>query len=158
MLNIGGGFPVKYTAAVHSIADIAGVVNKAITRNFPRDIELVAEPGRYLVAEAGILVTTVIAKAQRKGQKWLYLDAGVFNSLMESLGGTSYPFLVQSNAPVSKWALAGPSCDGFDVICREVELPELETGDKVYIASAGAYTTAYASQFNGFPIPKTYFI
>ena len=157
MLNIGGGFPVRYTTPVHSIADIAQVVKDALRRNLPADIEVIAEPGRYLVAEAGILVATVIAKAVRNGQKWLYLDAGVFNSLMESLGGTRYPLAVQRNAPLSKWVIAGPSCDGFDVVCREVELPELEMGDKLYIMSAGAYTTAYASEFNGFPLPKTYF-
>jgi ornithine decarboxylase len=158
MLNIGGGFPVRYTTPVHSIADIAKVVKDALRKNLPQDIEIVAEPGRYLVAEAGILVATVIAKAVRKGQKWLYLDAGVFNSLMESLGGIRYHLAVQRNAPPSKWVVAGPSCDGLDVICKEVELPELEVGDKVYIMSAGAYTTAYASEFNGFPIPRTYFI
>ncbi len=158
MLNIGGGFPARYTRPVHSIADIAKVVKDALRKNLPQDIEIVAEPGRYLVAEAGILVATVIAKAVRKGQKWLYLDAGVFNSFMESLGGIRYHLAVQRNAPLSKWVVAGPTCDGLDVICKEVELPELEMGDKVYIMSAGAYTTAYASEFNGFPIPKTYFI
>ncbi|MCL0098895.1 hypothetical protein M1O16_03495 [Dehalococcoidia bacterium] len=62
------------------------------------------------------------------------------------------------DGPVRKWVVAGPSCDSFDVISKEVDLPELQIGDKVYILSAGAYTTAYASRFNGFPIPKTYFV
>jgi ornithine decarboxylase len=56
---------------------------------------------------------------------------------------------------VSQYVLAGPSCDGFDVVSPQVELPDLEIGDRVYIMSAGAYTTAYASNFNGFPVPET---
>ncbi len=59
--------------------------------------------------------------------------------------------------PTRKWVVAGPSCDSFDVISDDIDLPEMEIGDRVYILSAGAYTIAYASRFNGFPIPKTYF-
>jgi len=65
---------------------------------------------------------------------------------------------VARNGPRSRWVLAGPSCDSFDVIATDVELAEPEIGDKVYIMSAGAYTTVYASNFNGFCIPKTYFL
>ena len=123
-------------------------------------------PGRALLGEAGTLVTTVIAKAARDGGKWLYLNVGVFNGLMETIGGIKYPLATAENHPktsegkdkIDKWTLAGPSCDSFDVISTEVELPEMDIGDKIYIMSAGAYTTAYASQFDGFPIPRTYFV
>ena len=71
---------------------------------------------------------------------------------MESIGGIRYPMAVARNGPGSRWVLAGPSCDSFDVISTEVELTEPEIGDKVYIMSAGAYTTAYASNFNVFCI------
>ncbi len=158
LLNIGGGFPIKYTKPVPSLTEIAQVIRDSIAKTFPEDIELVTAPGRALVGEAGTLVATVIAKAARNEQKWLYLDVGVFNGLMETIGGIKYPFFLTKGKKLSKWVLAGPSCDSFDVISNEVELPELEVGDRVYIMSTGAYTTAYASQFDGFPIPKIHLI
>jgi ornithine decarboxylase len=157
MLNIGGGFPIKYINPAPSIGQIAKVVTDTIERMFPRDIEVFIEPGRALVGEAGILVASVIGKGTRNGERWLYLDVGVFNGLMESVGGIQYP-VVGRDGKRNKWVVAGPSCDSFDVISNEVELVEPEIGDKVYIMSAGAYTTAYASNFNGFCIPKTYFL
>jgi len=158
LLNIGGGFPIKYIKSVPSIAEIAQVIRDSLAENFPKDIELVVAPGRALVGEAGTLVATVIAKAARNEEKWLYLDVGVFNGLMETVGGIKYPMVTKKGSKTSKWVLAGPSCDSFDIISTEAELPELEVGDKVYIKSAGAYTTAYASQFDGFLIPKVHFI
>ena len=166
LLNIGGGFPVEYTKPVPSVAEIADVVMRSMGNNFPIDIELVVTPGRALVGEAGTLVTTVIAKAARDGRKWLYLDVGVFNGLMETVGGIKYHLATAkqdlnasaSNDGISKWTLAGPSCDSFDVISNEVELPDMDIGERIYIMSAGAYTTAYASQFDGFPIPTTHFV
>jgi ornithine decarboxylase len=155
ILNIGGGFPIEYTKSVPSIREIAPLVQNTIRRLFSKDLEIIVEPGRALVGEAGILVGSVIGKAMREGGKWLYLDVGVFNGLMETIGGIKYPLMVAKDGEVGKWVLAGPSCDSFDVISSEEELPELEIGDRVYIMSAGAYTTAYASRFNGFPIPKT---
>ena len=75
---------------------------------------------------------------------------------MESIGGIEYSMVTEKPGPTRKWIVAGPSCDGFDVISEDTQLPDLEVGDKVYILSAGAYTTVYASEFNGFPIPETY--
>jgi len=158
MLNIGGGFPIKYVNNVPPIVQIAKAVRHTIEKMFPKNIEIFVEPGRALVGEAGILVASVIGKGTRNGEKWLYLDVGVFNGLMESIGGIRYPVALARNGLKSKWVLAGPSCDSFDVISNEVELTEPDIGDKVYIMSAGAYTTAYASNFNGFCIPKTYFV
>lgn len=159
MLNIGGGFPIKYIDPVPSIAQIANVVRDKIEMMFPEDVEIFVEPGRILVGEAGILVATIIGKGTRNGQKWLYLDVGIFNGLMESIGGIRYPITVaRDGRPRSRWAVAGPSCDSFDIISTEVELEEPEVGDKVYIMSAGAYTTAYASNFNGCAMPKTYLV
>lgn len=156
MLNIGGGFPVEYVDFIPSVNQIATAVNKSLKTEFPNGIDIFTEPGRTFVGEAGILVSTVIAKAKRNGENWLYLDVGVFNGLMESIGGIEYSMYPEKTGPLQKWVVAGPSCDSMDVISNEIRLPEPEVGDKIYIASAGAYTTAYASRFNGFPIPKTY--
>lgn len=157
MLNLGGGFPIEYTATIPSVDRVAATIRKTVTDAFPKGVEIFIEPGRALVGEAGTLVSSVIAKAKRNGEDWLYLDVGVFNGLMESIGGIEYSMIPQRDGPRRRWTVAGPSCDSVDVISEEVDLPELEIGDHVYISSAGAYTTAYASEFNGFPIPRTYF-
>jgi ornithine decarboxylase len=159
-INIGGGFPCRYTERVPSIREIIQAVKKSLKANFShaQDIEIIAEPGRALVGEAGILVTTVIGQATRAGQDWLYLDAGVFNGLMEVMGGIKYQFIKANSGAVKCWVLAGPSCDSMDIIVERVELPEPEIGDRLYIIPAGAYTTAYASNFDGFHIPEIHII
>jgi len=157
-LNIGGGFPALYTRPVPSVAQIAAVVRESVARAFPDGIGLIVVPGRGLVGEAGVLVASVVAKAVRDGEGWLYLDVGVFNGLFESVGGIRYTMVADGSGPARQWVLAGPSCDDFDVVCKEAELPDLEVGDRVCILSAGAYTSAYASEFDGFPIPRTHFV
>lgn len=157
MLNVGGGFPIKYRNNSLSIGDITKRVREAIDELFPEDMEVFVEPGRVLVGEAGILVATVIGKAVRNGEKWLYLDVGVFNGLMESVGGIEYRLTSSKGGTLERWVLAGPSCDSLDVVQNDVLLPELDVGDNVYILSAGAYTTAYASRFDGATIPQIIF-
>lgn len=158
VLNIGGGYPVRYTKDVMEIEDIEERINSSIRSRFSEDIEVHIEPGRSVVGEAGTFVASVIGKASRRDENWLYLDVGVFNGLMESVGGIKYRFLVDSRNEVKKWTVAGPSCDSFDVIDRDVDLPEPHVGDTVLILSCGAYTVSYASEFNGFPVPKTILI
>lgn len=158
MLNVGGGFPATYLKPVPSVAEIARVIHESVAAFFPKNIEISIAPGRGLVGEAGVLAATVMAKATRDSEQWLYLDVGVFNGLMEAVGGIKYRVVPSRTGPTRKWVLSGPTCDSFDVISNEVELPDLDVGDRVYITSAGAYTTAYASEFDGFPIPKIHFL
>jgi ornithine decarboxylase len=158
MLNVGGGFPATYLKPVPSVAEIARVIQQSVAALFPKDVEISLAPGRGLVGEAGVLAATVMAKAARDSENWLYLDVGVFNGLMEAVGGIKYRVVPSRTGPTRKWVLSGPTCDSFDVISNEVELPDLDVGDRVYIMSAGAYTTAYASEFDGFPIPAIHFL
>ncbi len=158
LLNIGGGYPIRYTREVVDIQAIEEMIDGLIFRKFPEDVEIHIEPGRAVVGDAGVMVTSVIGKARRADEDWLYLDIGVFNGLMESIGGIKYNYVVGSRARTRRWTVAGPSCDSFDVIDRDVELPEPAIGDRMLILSSGAYTVSYASEFNGFPIPKTILI
>ena len=158
MLNIGGGFPIKYLESPQTIDVSANYVNDTIGRLFPPNISIFIEPGRVLMGEAGVIASTVIGKAIRSGEKWLYLDVGVFNGLMETIGDIKYPMISTKEGKLHKWVVAGPSCDSVDIIQSDVMLPELDVGDRVYILSAGAYTTAYASRFDGTAIPNTYVI
>lgn len=155
ILNIGGGYPIFYTKKVIDIEAIEKRVNNAIKQKFSQDMEIFIEPGRAVVGDAGIFVATIVGKAKRGDENWLYIDVGVFNGLMESIGGIKYKYIVGSRAEPKKWTIAGPSCDSFDVIDHNVELPEPEIGNLILILSTGAYTVSYASEFNGFPIPKT---
>lgn len=158
VLNIGGGYPIRYTKNVVDVSAIDRNVNSLIYERFPRHTRVFIEPGRAVVGEAGIFVTRVIGKAKRGDEDWLYIDAGVFNGLMESIGGIKYSYIVQGSKEKRKWTLAGPSCDSFDVIDRGIILPEPAIGDIVLILSSGAYTISYASEFNGFSVPKTILI
>ncbi len=161
LLNIGGGYPINYTKNVVGIEAIERNINTLIYERFPEDIDIFIEPGRAVVGDAGIFVSTVIGKAKREDEEWLYIDVGVFNGLMESVGGIKYSYIVESNKQVRSrklWTMAGPSCDSFDVIDKNVLLPEPEVGNLILILSSGAYTISYASEFNGFSIPRTILI
>ena len=154
-LNMGGGIPVRYTTEVLRIEDIAYYVKGLLRKYFPTPpYELQIEPGRGVVGDQGVLVTTVIGKAKRGDENWLYVDTGVFNGLAEAIGGIRYPVFVEREGELKEWVIGGVSCDSLDVIARRVYLPEPEVGDRLYILSAGAYTTVYASEFNGFPKPE----
>jgi ornithine decarboxylase len=161
LLNIGGGYPIRYTKNVIGIEAIEKNVNNLIFERFPEDIEIHIEPGRAVVGDAGIFVTTVIGKARRGDEDWVYLDVGVFNGLMESVGGIKYSYIVESSGHSrykKQWTVAGPSCDSFDVIDKNVILPEPRVGSLILVLSSGAYTVSYASEFNGFSIPRTILI
>ncbi len=158
MLNVGGGYPIRYTKDVVDIETIEQKINSILWQKFPEDMEIFLEPGRAVVGDAGVFVATVIGKANRGDENWLYIDVGVFGGLMESIGGIKYNYVVDSRNDPKKWTIAGPSCDSFDVIDRNVELPEPEVGSRILIPSSGAYTTSYASEFNGFSVPKTILI
>ncbi len=158
LLNIGGGYPIHYTKDVVEIETIERRIDRRIRSIFPPETRILLEPGRAVVGDAGLFVTSVIGKANRISENWMYLDVGVFNGLMESVGGIRYSYLSESTGPLRKWTIAGPSCDSFDVIDHEVELPEPEVGDHLIILGCGAYTTCYASEFNGFSIPETILI
>ena len=159
MLNIGGGIPIRYLRESLRPEDIGYYVKGLLRKYFPTSpSELQMEPGRGIVGDQGILVASVIGKARRGGENWLYVDTGVFNGIAEALGGIRYPVFVEREGELKEWTLAGVSCDSMDVIAKRIYLPEPEVGDRLYFLSAGAYTTVYASNFNGFPPPKVVFV
>ena len=159
VLNIGGGYPVKYTKNVVDIEEIEKNIDGLIRELFPSGIDVFIEPGRGVVGDAGVYACQVIGKSKRGDENWLHIDVGVFNGLMESIGGIKYCYITEDAGGSKKnWTIAGPSCDGFDVIDRNVMLQEPEIGSVVLILSCGAYTISYASEFNGFAIPKTLMI
>ncbi len=153
LLNLGGGYPVRHVKPMPSIETIAEVINAALA-DLPSQVKVIAEPGRYLVSDAGYFVCRVIGTATRAGKRWMYWDAGVFGGVIETTEGLHYQMKTDRSGPMVPWSVGGPTCDSVDVMMRDQLLPaDLVEGDFIYLRNAGAYTTAYASQFNGFPLP-----
>jgi ornithine decarboxylase len=154
LLNLGGGYPVRHVKPIPSIETIGQVVNEAL-KAFPEDVRIIAEPGRYLVSDAGYFVCRVLGTASRGGKRWMHWDAGMFGGVIETTEGLKYKIRTDRSGPDTPWTVGGPTCDSVDVILRDEPLPsDLQEGDFIYIRNAGAYTTAYASNFNGFPLPE----
>jgi len=154
LLNIGGGYPVRHVRPIPSIEVIGQVVNEGL-KAFPEDVRVIAEPGRYLVSDSGYFVCRVLGTATRAGKRWMHWDAGLFGGVIEASEGLRYRIRTDRSGPDSVWTVGGPTCDSVDIVMRDEPLPsDLQEGDFVYIRNAGAYTTAYASQFNGFPLPE----
>ena len=168
MVNIGGGFPAQYRGAISPVEMYAGAVTTALTRHFGNHLpEVIVEPGRSLVGDAGMIQSEVVLisdKGDGDGRRWVYLDAGKFNGLAETMDESiKYRIEVpgRSGAP-SPVIIAGPTCDSADILYEKTEyhLPrDIQVGDRVSILSTGAYTSSYASVgFNGFPPIRTYCI
>jgi ornithine decarboxylase len=163
-LDLGGGFPARYETTSPNLSAVADAITAALTEYLPYPVTtIVIEPGRGLVADAGIMVATIIGTATRGATNWLHLDVGAFNGMMESLetgNQLRYPVTDSKSSPITKpYHLTGPTCDSQDTLLLDVDLSEdLATGDRIYIHTAGAYTTCYASTFNGFDLPQTHYI
>ena len=154
MLSVGGGQPVHHLRPIPTVEAIGRRITQTVADLFGPEAPLITvEPGRALVGEAGTLVTSVIGRARRGADTWVYLDAGVFNAMMETIEGFRYELQTERGGPRHPVTVAGPSCDSVDTLFTVEPLPELEVGDRVYVMNAGAYTLSYASSFNGFEPP-----
>jgi ornithine decarboxylase len=159
-LNIGGGFPARYIDPVQPIECYAAAIERAIDSAFGRvRPQLILEPGRYLVADAGVIQAEVVLisrKSRNDSTRWVYIDCGKFGGLAETLDeAIKYRLRVaKRSGALTRVILAGPTCDSADILYERTDcrLPaDLEEGDRVDILSAGAYTHTYASVgFNGF--------
>jgi len=155
ILDIGGGFPVKYNSKVKSFKTLARKLNTEFDRLFPKDIEILAEPGRFMVANAATLVTKIIGKAIRDDKTCYYLDDGVYHTFSGIVfDHCTYPLKAFKEGELKVCAVFGPTCDAFDTISVAEELPELEIGDLLYAENIGAYSIASSTYFNGFPPAK----
>ncbi len=162
LLDLGGGFPAQLSVHCPPLESYARHIRQALETAFVgRTPQLALEPGRGIVADAGVLTSTVLGVAWRGGRRWVYLDAGVFTGLVETLDeairyrlSTSRDRAGGRRGPA---VLAGPTCDSADVMYERtpVDLPlDVSEGDLVRFHSAGAYTSCYTTSFNGFdPLP-----
>jgi len=167
MVNLGGGFPVRYRDEVPGIDAFATAIMGAMTQAFGNDLpEMLIEPGRFIVGDAGVVSAEVVLVSRRGKDdpvRWVYLDIGRFGGLAETEGeAIKYRIATpHDGGPTGPVAVAGPTCDGADVLYQRsnYRLPTaLAGGDRVELLATGAYVTTYASQrFNGFaPLAEHY--
>ena len=155
LIDIGGGFPAPYDATVKPFQDLAKVINTEIDRLFPKDIQILAEPGRFMVATAGTSVSRVVGKAVRDGKPCYYINDGVYHTYSGILfDHLHYPIKAFKKGPTQLSAVFGPTCDALDVVSMAENLPALERGDLVYSENIGAYSAASSTYFNGIPPAK----
>lgn len=168
MINMGGGFPANYISRTNDLKTYAEEITRFLMEDFGEDEmpEVILEPGRSLVANAGLLVSEVvlISRKDRTGlHRWIYQDAGKFGGLIETMDESiKYPLYVEKKGEAESCIIAGPTCDSADILYEnyKYELPlNLAMGDRIYWFSTGAYTTTYSAiEFNGFPPLKSFCI
>src|SRR3989454_7083743 len=155
ILDIGGGFPAHYNRHVKPFSVLAKKINAEIERLFPRDIQILAEPGRFLVATAATAVARIIGKNVRDGKRCYYIDDSAFHTFSGLIfDHCQYHLSAFRKGKTEICAIFGQTCDALDTISLSEELPELEIEDLVYSKNIGAYSSASATWFNGFPPAK----
>ena len=168
MIDMGGGFPASYIEPTNDLSVYASEITRFLTEDFGNELpEIILEPGRSLVGDSGILTSEVILASRKNNTaltRWVYIDAGKFNGLVETMDECiKYPVITTKDGDKEgEVIIAGPTCDSMDVMYEttKYKLPiTLKQGDKIYWLSTGAYTSTYASvAFNGFPPIKTYYM
>ena len=147
-MNMGGGFPADYLVKSNPLSIYAEEINFYVKAYFGDSAPVIyLEPGRGLVGEAGVLVSEVVLiskKSKTDRKRWVYTDVGVFNGLMETIDESiKYPIYTEKTGEEGDVVLAGPTCDSLDILYEDFQyqLPlSLESGDRLYWLSTGAYT------------------
>lgn len=170
LLDIGGGYPGHKGTSIDKFAD---VINKALDEYFNTDaVHVIAEPGRFYVASAFTLATSIHSKRSVRGDEnsstsntvthnMYYINDGVYGSfnclLYDHRHVTPLP-LKRGCGKLIPSSIWGPTCDGLDKVVEDVMLHDMEIGDWVLFENMGAYTLPVASPFNGFPVPKVHIV
>ena len=178
MINLAGGIPIQHRKKIPTIKAISKAIHVYVEKNFSPIPKMMIEQGRGMVGDCGIMIAQVVSKREFKGETWLYLDIGVFTGMMETICDFDYELLTEKdlkNKGLSnssnengqngnsakpekeEYVIAGPTCDGVDVMFKKKKITKVEVGDRVYIINAGAYTLSYAALFNGYKLPMVYY-
>jgi ornithine decarboxylase len=155
ILDIGGGFPAPYNKHVQPFSILARKINSEIDRLFPKEIQILAEPGRFLVATAAWAVSRIIGKAVRDGKPCYYIDDSVYHTFSGIIfDHCQYHLKAFKPGKTEVCAVFGQTCDALDTISLSEQLPEMNIDDLVFSENIGAYSNASATWFNGFPPAK----
>lgn len=172
VLDIGGGFPGDDDDEVFfGFEQVAIAISKKVDETFSKDVRVIAEPGRYLVAASCTLVTKVHAIREQKEDEendqsetnyFYYINDGVygsFNNLIYDHAQLNPTFLKDtSDLTLYRSTVFGPSCDGLDTLLKNYPLPKLDLDEFIYWRNMGAYTICASASFNGFPVPDVHYI
>ncbi|GAD63173.1 type III PLP-dependent enzyme [Aquipseudomonas alcaligenes] len=167
MINMGGGFPANYIQRTNDLETYAEEITRFLKEDFGDELpEIILEPGRSLIANAGILVSEVVLVARKSRtavERWVYTDVGKFSGLIETMDeAIKFPIWTEKKGEMEEVVIAGPTCDSADIMYENYKygLPlNLSSGDRLYWLSTGAYTTSYSAvEFNGFPPLKAFYI
>lgn len=152
LVDLGGGWPAPYDERVPHFEKLAEVVNAECDRHFPKDVEILAEPGRFMVATSATLVSEIIGKARRDGKIFYHINDGVYHTFSGVVYDHWIPnFHAFKDGAKEVCAVVGPTCDSFDKISLSEQLPgNLSIGDYLYTMNIGAYSVASSTKFNGF--------
>ncbi len=158
IVDIGGGFPIQHFDNEIGInfERMAAQIRKQLKKLFSSNVKFIAEPGRFFVGPSGILVTKVVGRSFRNNKSYYYLNDGIYQDFSGMVfDHCKYEFKTLRRGPKFMCTLAGPTCDSFDTLAENAEMPELNMSDIVYVKNIGAYSSASAvPNFNGFPPAK----
>ncbi|NLY57946.1 MAG: type III PLP-dependent enzyme [Gammaproteobacteria bacterium] len=167
MINMGGGFPANYLTKTNTLQTYAEEITRFLHEDFGDDLpEIILEPGRSLIANAGILVSEVVLVSRKSHtalERWIFTDVGKFSGLVETMDeAIKFPIWTEKRGELEEAVIAGPTCDSADIMYEDYKygLPlNLAIGDRMYWLSTGAYTTSYSSiEFNGFPPLEAFYV
>lgn len=147
LIDIGGGWAVPYGPGEPRIdlATLAGIATEFARK---QNLRLALEPGRYLVAEAGVLLTKVVAVKAGPPLGHVICDAGMTELLRPALYGARHPIRVVGRwGEPSAWEVDGPNCENADRLGSAVPLPRVQPGDLLVVEVTGAYGSAMASNY-----------
>ncbi|MHB2026743.1 MAG: diaminopimelate decarboxylase [Elusimicrobiota bacterium] len=152
-LDIGGGFGIAYQPGDQEL-DIAALARLAKkTMSGMPSTKLVIEPGRYLSADAGALLTRVIGIKRSSGRKFIVVDAAMNDFARPALSGAKHTIWPdhKPSGRLEKTDVVGPICESADFLAQGVRLPDLESGDVLAVSKTGAYGFSMSSQYNSRP-------
>ena len=167
MINMGGGFPANYLTKTNTLQTYAEEITRFLQEDFGDELpEIILEPGRSLIANAGVLVSEVVLVSRKSHtalERWVFTDVGKFSGLVETMDeAIKFPIWTDKRGELEEAVIAGPTCDSADIMYEDYKygLPlNLAIGDRMYWLSTGAYTTSYSSiEFNGFPPLEAFYV
>ena len=146
-INIGGGLPVAYRfeEAVPPLAELVAALQTRLD-----GYAVLLEPGRSIVADAGVLVAEVLYVKRQAGQNFYIVDASMAEMIRPALYGAHHEIapLRKTSGDMVVAQVVGPVCESADVLARDRLLPVLQEGDKLALLTAGAYGMTMASNYN----------